>query len=204
VGVFLRFTCHSQSPSPPTHLIPKETFFQVLTRRSFIQKFLISKIDARGGFKSAADYPHPQFKKEGILVDSYIFHSQKLKTSKCIGSPVFMGDSMKERRAMQELVWTEIPATPGSGGTEEVGMRAENMDATRQEFHWTTALKVPLQALLLTLALLHSACDYCPQITSWSLRGANVLTAVRGEYRAWRWKEDFLLVSDKETWWFTA
>jgi hypothetical protein len=40
---------------------------------------------------------------------------------------------------------------------------------------------------------------YCPQITSWSLRGVNVLSEVRGEYRACRWTEDFLLVSDKET-----
>jgi hypothetical protein len=40
---------------------------------------------------------------------------------------------------------------------------------------------------------------YCPQITSWSLLGVNVLSAVRGEYRACRWMEDFLLVSDKET-----
>jgi hypothetical protein len=40
---------------------------------------------------------------------------------------------------------------------------------------------------------------YCPQITSWSLRGVNVLSAVRGEYEACRWTEDFLLVSDKET-----
>jgi hypothetical protein len=38
----------------------------------------------------------------------------------------------------------------------------------------------------------------CPQITSWSLRGVNVLSAVRGEYRACRWTEDFLLVSDKD------
>jgi hypothetical protein len=30
-----------------------------------------------------------------------------------------------------------------------------------------------------------------------SLRGLNVLSAVRGEYRACRWTEDFLLVRDK-------
>jgi hypothetical protein len=32
-----------------------------------------------------------------------------------------------------------------------------------------------------------------------SLRGVNVFSAVRGEYRACRWTEDCLLVSDKET-----
>jgi hypothetical protein len=37
---------------------------------------------------------------------------------------------------------------------------------------------------------------YCPQITSWSLRGVNVPSAVRGVYRACRWTEGFLLVSD--------
>jgi hypothetical protein len=31
------------------------------------------------------------------------------------------------------------------------------------------------------------------------LTGNKVLSAVRGEYRACRWTEDFLLVSDKET-----
>jgi hypothetical protein len=30
---------------------------------------------------------------------------------------------------------------------------------------------------------------YCSQITSWSLRGVNVLSAVRGEYKACRWTE---------------
>jgi hypothetical protein len=45
---------------------------------------------------------------------------------------------------------------------------------------------------------------YCPQTASWSLRGVNVLSAVRGEFRACRWKQDFLLVSDKETYWFIA
>jgi hypothetical protein len=39
----------------------------------------------------------------------------------------------------------------------------------------------------------------CPLITSWSLRDINVLSAVREEYRACRWTEDFLLVSDKES-----
>jgi hypothetical protein len=33
----------------------------------------------------------------------------------------------------------------------------------------------------------------------WSLRGVNILSAVRGEYRACRWTEDFLLVSTKMT-----
>jgi hypothetical protein len=41
--------------------------------------------------------------------------------------------------------------------------------------------------------------NYCPQIMSWSLQGVNVLSAVRGKYRAYRWMDDFLLVSDKET-----
>jgi hypothetical protein len=39
---------------------------------------------------------------------------------------------------------------------------------------------------------------YCPQITSWSLRSINVFSAVRGEYKACKWAEEFLLVSDKE------
>jgi hypothetical protein len=37
------------------------------------------------------------------------------------------------------------------------------------------------------------------QITSWSLRGVNVLSAVRGECKACWWTEDFLLVSDNLT-----
>jgi hypothetical protein len=43
--------------------------------------------------------------------------------------------------------------------------------------------------------------SYRPQITSWSLRCVNVLSVVWGwgEYRACRWTEDFLLVSDKDT-----
>jgi hypothetical protein len=39
---------------------------------------------------------------------------------------------------------------------------------------------------------------YCSQITSWYQRGIIVLSAVRGEYKACRWTEDFLLVSDKD------
>jgi hypothetical protein len=39
---------------------------------------------------------------------------------------------------------------------------------------------------------------YRPQITSWSLRRVYVLGAVRGEYRACRWTDDFLLVSDRD------
>jgi hypothetical protein len=40
---------------------------------------------------------------------------------------------------------------------------------------------------------------YCPQITICPLRGVNVLNAVRGECKACRWMEDFLLVSDEGT-----
>jgi hypothetical protein len=35
--------------------------------------------------------------------------------------------------------------------------------------------------------------------TTARLRGVNVLCAVPGEYKPYRWTEDFLLVSDKET-----
>jgi hypothetical protein len=38
---------------------------------------------------------------------------------------------------------------------------------------------------------------YSRQTMRWSLRGVNILSAVRGEYRACRWTEDFLLVSAK-------
>jgi hypothetical protein len=31
---------------------------------------------------------------------------------------------------------------------------------------------------------------YCPQVTSWSLQSEYVLSALRGEYKAWRWTED--------------
>jgi hypothetical protein len=41
--------------------------------------------------------------------------------------------------------------------------------------------------------------NYSRQTMRWSLRGANILSAVRGEYRACRWIEDFLLVSAKVT-----
>jgi hypothetical protein len=37
------------------------------------------------------------------------------------------------------------------------------------------------------------------QTMRWSLRGVNILSAVRGEYNACRWTEDFLLVSAKVT-----
>jgi hypothetical protein len=37
--------------------------------------------------------------------------------------------------------------------------------------------------------------SYSRQTTRWSLRGVNILSAVRGEYRASRGTEDFLLVS---------
>jgi hypothetical protein len=40
---------------------------------------------------------------------------------------------------------------------------------------------------------------YSRQTMRWSLRGVNILSAVRGEYRAGRWTEDFLLVSAKMT-----
>jgi hypothetical protein len=36
---------------------------------------------------------------------------------------------------------------------------------------------------------------YSRQTMRWSLRGVNILSAVRGEYRACRWTQDFLLVS---------
>jgi hypothetical protein len=42
-------------------------------------------------------------------------------------------------------------------------------------------------------------CLYSTQTMRWSLRGINILSAVRGEYRACRWIEDFLLVSAKVT-----
>jgi hypothetical protein len=41
--------------------------------------------------------------------------------------------------------------------------------------------------------------EYSRQTMRWSLRGVNILSAVRGEYRARRWTEDFLLVSSKVT-----
>jgi hypothetical protein len=40
---------------------------------------------------------------------------------------------------------------------------------------------------------------YSRQTMRWSLRGVNILSAVRREYRACRWTEDFLLVSAKVT-----
>jgi hypothetical protein len=40
---------------------------------------------------------------------------------------------------------------------------------------------------------------YSRQTMRWSLRGVNILSAVRGEYRACRWTEDFLLVRAKMT-----
>jgi hypothetical protein len=40
---------------------------------------------------------------------------------------------------------------------------------------------------------------YSRQTMIWSLRGVNILSAVRGEYNACRWTEDFLLVSAKVT-----
>jgi hypothetical protein len=40
---------------------------------------------------------------------------------------------------------------------------------------------------------------YSRQTMRWSLRGVNILSAVRGEYRACRWTENFLLVSAKVT-----
>jgi hypothetical protein len=40
---------------------------------------------------------------------------------------------------------------------------------------------------------------YSRQTMRWSLRGVNILSAVRGEYRACRWTEDFLFVSAKVT-----
>jgi hypothetical protein len=38
---------------------------------------------------------------------------------------------------------------------------------------------------------------YSRQTMRWSLRSVNILSAVRGEYRACRWTEDFLLISAK-------
>jgi hypothetical protein len=40
---------------------------------------------------------------------------------------------------------------------------------------------------------------YSRQTMRWSLRGVNILSAVRGVYRACRWIEDFLLVNAKVT-----
>jgi hypothetical protein len=40
---------------------------------------------------------------------------------------------------------------------------------------------------------------YSRQTMRWSLRGVNILSAVRGEYKACRWTEDFLLVNVKVT-----
>jgi hypothetical protein len=61
-------------------------------------------------------------------------------------------------------------------------------------------LKPPLSCVF----TLHFKRAYCPLITSWSLRGVNVLSAAWDEYKACRWTEDFLLVSDKKTSWFIA
>jgi hypothetical protein len=48
--------------------------------------------------------------------------------------------------------------------------------------------------------LTESICiGYCLHITSWSLRSVNVVSAVRGEYKGYRWTEEFLLVNDKKT-----
>jgi hypothetical protein len=41
--------------------------------------------------------------------------------------------------------------------------------------------------------------NYSRQTMRWSLRGVNILSAVRGQYRACRWTEDSLLVSAKVT-----
>jgi hypothetical protein len=41
--------------------------------------------------------------------------------------------------------------------------------------------------------------SYSRRTMRWSLRGVNILSAVRGEYWACRWTEDFLLVSAKVT-----
>jgi len=40
---------------------------------------------------------------------------------------------------------------------------------------------------------------YSIQTMRWSLRGVNILSAVRGEDKACRWTGDFLLVSAKVT-----
>jgi hypothetical protein len=50
-----------------------------------------------------------------------------------------------------------------------------------------------------TLERLQVRETYCAQITSWSLRSVNVLSAVRGKYKACKWTEDFPLVSDSLT-----
>jgi hypothetical protein len=46
-----------------------------------------------------------------------------------------------------------------------------------------------------TTAIPHAYSHVGRQTMRWSLRGVNILSAVRGEYRACRWTEDFLLVS---------
>jgi hypothetical protein len=62
-----------------------------------------------------------------------------------------------------------------------------------------------LQQLLLLLSYMFQPVTVVKLVTTTDQRprvdpcGINVLSAVRGEYRACSWTEDFLLVSDKET-----
>jgi hypothetical protein len=57
-----------------------------------------------------------------------------------------------------------------------------------------------IQAILQFVPQLAQESDvYSRQTMRWSLRGVNILSAVRGEYRACKWTEDFLLVSAKVT-----
>jgi hypothetical protein len=75
---------------------------------------------------------------------------------------------------------------------------------TTRKGNVTFVLKILLFKLVSLSLLTFSSSEvtkyiYSRQTMRWSLRGVNILSAVRGEYRACRWTEDFLLVSAKLT-----
>jgi hypothetical protein len=75
-----------------------------------------------------------------------------------------------------------------SGGTEE----------NHKKSHRATWLPGP-RIKARTYPIRSRSVDYSRQTMRWSVRGVNILSAVRGKYRACRWTEDFLLVSAKVT-----
>jgi hypothetical protein len=65
-------------------------------------------------------------------------------------------------------------------------------DGVSASYHWRY-----FASLVTCLTCLIHPLGYCPQITRWSLRDVDVLIATQGQYRAYRWTEYFLLVSDR-------
>jgi hypothetical protein len=80
------------------------------------------------------------------------------------------------------------PGKPGTNGMSGIpGINA-----------WTVKVNGNISSdLLIPPSIAGEYVGNCAQITSRTLRGVNVLSAVRGEYIACRWTKDFLLVSDK-------